>query len=294
MSAPELAYVDVQQVLAQLGDLGATLVLVGGQALNVWAETYVKEEPALSRQAPFTSKDIDFQGDHQAARVCADRLNGTSYLGTLDDHSVNTGVVVYVDHRGDKRKIDFIESPLGLKADEVRRLAIPFDVLDPNGQPTGTRFLVLHPVHCLESRVYNTTVLPDHDRPKDLAQLRASILVARHFLKHLLVQGLTRDVHRLNERIFCFCLNNLRGREVVARFGIDPFEAVLVDDRLGKFVTERYPRMRDQLQAMRARRAATPRSSAPQSASGPASTTSDANANDKALVPNTEKTGPSH
>jgi hypothetical protein len=39
--------------------------------------------PELAREAPFTSKDIDFCGDHRAVRLCADRLGGTARLATF-------------------------------------------------------------------------------------------------------------------------------------------------------------------------------------------------------------------
>ncbi len=253
---------DVKRILARIGDLTANIVLVGGQALNVWAETYASQDPALAEQGPFTSKDIDFQGDQQAVRLCADRLGGRPLVAQLDDHTVNTGVVLYVDDLGLERSIDFIDAPLGLKADEVRRLAIPFEVLDAKDQPTGMDFLVMHPIHCLESRVHNVMGL-GHDTRKHLSQLRATIIVARHFLGYLLDEGHKRDVLRLNERIFWFCMTDLHGRDVAARYGVDPFEAILVDDRLERFVSERHPRMIAQLQRKRARRAAASRAVSP-------------------------------
>ena len=59
----ELSYVDVRPVLAKIADLERDLVLVGGQAVNFWASYYERRVPELAREAPFTSKDIDFCGD---------------------------------------------------------------------------------------------------------------------------------------------------------------------------------------------------------------------------------------
>ena len=46
---------------------GKPYVIIGGQAVNYWAETYLEKEPGLAQWLPFTSKDIDFQGDRDDA-----------------------------------------------------------------------------------------------------------------------------------------------------------------------------------------------------------------------------------
>jgi hypothetical protein len=73
----DLSHADVRPVLAKIADLERELVLVGGQAVNFWASFYQGRAPALAREAPFTSKDIDFCGDQRSVRVCAERLGGT-------------------------------------------------------------------------------------------------------------------------------------------------------------------------------------------------------------------------
>ena len=42
---------------------GNPYVLIGGQAVNYWAERYLPVEPQLKQLQPFTSEDIDFKGD---------------------------------------------------------------------------------------------------------------------------------------------------------------------------------------------------------------------------------------
>jgi len=44
---------------------GRPYVLIGGQAVNYWAERYLKSEPELERLLPFTSEDIDFKWERQ-------------------------------------------------------------------------------------------------------------------------------------------------------------------------------------------------------------------------------------
>ena len=37
-------------------------ILIGGQAVNYWAERYLAKESELGKLVPFTSEDIDFKG----------------------------------------------------------------------------------------------------------------------------------------------------------------------------------------------------------------------------------------
>ncbi len=41
---------------------GSELILVGGQAVNLWGERYVDKEPSTRAFLPFTSRDADFTG----------------------------------------------------------------------------------------------------------------------------------------------------------------------------------------------------------------------------------------
>nr|MBK7070633.1 hypothetical protein [Deltaproteobacteria bacterium] len=68
--------------------------------MNVWSEFYLAQgrAPELLADAPFTSKDIDFCGGHEAARLFATRVRqGRAKLATLDDATPNIGVVLFVD-----------------------------------------------------------------------------------------------------------------------------------------------------------------------------------------------------
>ena len=53
---------------------GRPYILIGGQAVNFWAETYLQHEPGLAAWFPFTSEDIDFCGGTADARRIAGQL----------------------------------------------------------------------------------------------------------------------------------------------------------------------------------------------------------------------------
>ncbi|MBK8001615.1 MAG: hypothetical protein IPK15_23655 [Verrucomicrobia bacterium] len=49
-------------------------MLIGGQAVNYWAERYLAAEPELQKYLPFTSEDIDFKGNHEDVQRIARQL----------------------------------------------------------------------------------------------------------------------------------------------------------------------------------------------------------------------------
>ncbi len=58
-------------MLAQRDGRGRPFTIVGGQAVNYWAERYLAREPALGVFRPFTSKDLDLVGTTDEARQVA-------------------------------------------------------------------------------------------------------------------------------------------------------------------------------------------------------------------------------
>jgi hypothetical protein len=257
---------DVLALLARLDEIAERVILVGGQAVNLWAEHYLAQGrvPELLVDVPYTSKDVDFCASKEVVRAFAARLpQGRARFPSLDDATPNTGIVMFVDDAGRERVIDFLAAPFGLDAKEVERDAVSMDVLDAQGQATGRRFRVMHPIASMESRVHNVVGLAHtYDTPHGRKQLRASVVCAREALKDLLdtpaAEGFdpVRTVLDLNERIFDLCLHDHHGRVVHQRTGIDPFDAVFVDPRLGeRFVATRYPQVRARLAAARKKRA---------------------------------------
>jgi len=53
---------------------GQPYILIGGQAVNYWAEHYLAAEPELRKLQPFTSEDIDFKGSHEDVQRIACQL----------------------------------------------------------------------------------------------------------------------------------------------------------------------------------------------------------------------------
>lgn len=250
----DLAYRDIRPILAKVADLGRDLVLVGGQAVNFWAYVYEHCVPTVARDAPFTSKDIDFCGDQRSVRICAERLNGRARVATFDDATPNTGTVVFADADGVSRTLDVVSAPFGLDGTEVHDTALAVEIVDDAGAATGVSFYVMHPVLSMESRVHNVVGLPGtYDTEQGRKQLRVSILCAREYMLDVLdgridAEDPTRTVLKLNERIFRFCMRDHHAKELYGEKGVDPAHAIVDDARLATaFCEKRLPQMREQL-----------------------------------------------
>jgi hypothetical protein len=177
---PPLTYEDTARVLAKLAD--RQIVLVGGQAVNFWATVYEDVAPDLSASGPFASKDIDFSGTKAEVTECAARLAGTPVTAKPGNATPNAGVVNFVDDRGHRRQIDILAQVYGLQRKDIFETAVPVTIRAAEGVAAVT-FMVLHPALCLESRTANVANWQGYDTPKDLKQLRASIVIAREFIQ---------------------------------------------------------------------------------------------------------------
>ena len=212
-------------------------------------EQYASQVDELQQGAPYTSKDIDVLGDQRLAQECAVRLTEARvHLPNIDDHATpNAAKIIFHDH-GVALEIDVMRDTLGVRPEEIREMAIPVELRDrQTGAPTGTSFHVMHPVHCMESRVYKVLVL-NQNTTHATKQLRASVLCAREFIQALLGTGRIRDALRLQERIFRFVMADHHGQRISAAVGIDPFDAVVRSEALPEaFRSKRYPQMQSAL-----------------------------------------------
>lgn len=93
MEKPPLRLEEVRRILARLESLaeGQQIVLVGGQAVAVWAELFKERGLEL---ALVTSKDIDFEGSSTAARRAGELLQADRIqIPRFGEATPNTGVV---------------------------------------------------------------------------------------------------------------------------------------------------------------------------------------------------------
>ena len=149
-----LSFRDVLGVVERVPDLSG-IVLVGGQALNFWAESLgIAAADVSGPYGPALSDDIDFLGSANAAMAFGDATEGkVAIAGWESAHSPNTALVT-LDIEGEEQLIDFLGSMKGFSQhdlEQVRRWAIPLRLARGSPRPLH----VMHPVHCLQAQLEN-------------------------------------------------------------------------------------------------------------------------------------------
>jgi hypothetical protein len=238
--APLLEPLAVHALLERLASVADEIVLIGGQALNFWAERYMAHVPDLAAAAPYTSKDIDFYGPREQVAKCARLLGVEPTFYGPDDISVCSGIVTTADGI----QIDFVHTPKGVPLGELRSRSVAFSHLR-----------VMHPVHVMSSRVANVVELGRTD-PNSLKQLRASVFIVREFImRDVLDAGRVKAAQRLCEQVFDVSTAT-NGLSVWRDHAVDLFGAVSPHPDLGsKFAEIRYPQMQARLAHLRAHHA---------------------------------------
>lgn len=252
--SPPLSLAEAERIIARLETVVSkqSVVLVGGQAVALWA-SYLQDRLSDRLIAErVVSRDIDFLGDAEDVRSAGNLLDGRIQVSRWEDRTTLAGVTIFLDSDGIERRMDFMRSVYGMSSVDVRSTAVHLDLILADGREAPV--WVMHPERCMESRVHNSDLA---NKQTDLAwrQLRASILCARAFSQLLLDErgeAGVRDVLSLNERIFRFAQHGRCSRLARDR-QIEICDAVLDDERLPeKFRAVRLPQMRERIDRVRA------------------------------------------
>lgn len=214
------------------------IVLIGGQALNVWSELYLSHKSELQ---PFASKDLDFLiNDIKLMVRLANHWNGK--LAVNDDITSTHCGIVFIEDVQKQIQADFLSTVHGLFGEDIRKkmISIVFKEINLN---------VMHPIHCLESRFENIIGLRRHDE-HSINQLKIAIEVVKARIMVLINQGEIRDALNEIESVFKFLKRNKNKRqEIFDQYEIDLFDAIPNNNRLGKmYVEKRYHQMKKVLQ----------------------------------------------
>lgn len=142
-------------------------LIVGGQAVNVWAEYFAPHNPMLARQRPFVSKDADILGD----RTIAQRLASTSGWQIRFFHEPRTfAVAVLTKEResGGTLTVEVLRQVRGLTRKEL-------DDADIVELRPGQIYRIPSPIRLLKAKLANLREITP-TRPQD--QRHADILVS--------------------------------------------------------------------------------------------------------------------
>jgi hypothetical protein len=165
-------------------------ILVGGQALNVLAVHY-----GLDVVSTAVSEDIDFFGDALQARAAGKAWNGTTKVAGMDDHTPNSACVL-LEMSGATYQIDFMADILGVKVKELKDWA---STIEANGKS----FLVMHPLHVLQSQLENVYGILDRRSmgARAVRRMRLANSVAASALVDYLDHGDKKTASKGAERI---------------------------------------------------------------------------------------------
>ncbi len=219
--------------LASVLGLDDHAFIIGGQALNLWAERYAGRLPDLVAYGPFTSKDLDYFGHRDAAEKLADALGGKVLVPDPDDHTPNSAVVVAtVDGR--EIEIDFLSDVIGVRPNALERDAVELIVPVRADGVDQLVIPVMHPLHCLQSRIANVVTL---GRPDEVArrQLAAAPIVLQAYVDEMLALGDTREATDTLRELFVYLRGDIAARAIPDLPMTDPvviFSAFVRDRRL--------------------------------------------------------------
>lgn len=189
-------------------------VVVGGQAINLWSQTYEKDEEPWKSLRPFTSRDLDVLGGTNDLHVCARRLKARVLYPEPGQCTINAGRLV-ARLEGQEVEADFLAELKGLNNQEVRQTAKCVCW-------RGLSLRVLHPILCVESKTANLMRLPqDVEGRQDKKHLVLALANAREFLAEQTGNtGTHRNLVRWAQRLRGLA-NDQVGLEATLVHGID-------------------------------------------------------------------------
>ena len=247
-----LSFRDVLAIVERVPDLSG-IVLVGGQALNFWAEKLDIATPDAPSPlyGPALSDDIDFLGSARAALAFGEATGGKVAVAGWDSaHSPNTALVT-LDVDGDEHLVDFLHSMKGFSLRElerVRRWAVPLSMR--RGEPRP--MYVMHPAHCLESQLENVygeglNRRADPGGDRYVGRVRLAVETCRRVALQHLAEGDARSALRVAEKVHELSLLSTSMR---ARFedGLRVEEGIPDTPEMPpEFLEKRLPQFRRQL-----------------------------------------------
>lgn len=223
---PPRAVIDIAKIL---GDDERAFV-VGGQALNLWAEYYSQRAAELLEFRPYTSKDIDYFGQRAVAEKLAAGLGGSIDVPSPDDTTFQTAIV-HATVQGIDIDIDFLSHVKGVQRGleaGVVDLILPYV---HEGAEAELAIRLMHPLHCLQSRVANVIDLGRNDGTS-LRQLAAAPIVLREFIVESLDDGEEREAIDILRALFEYLKSDINGRKAHRVLRYDPIDILrhFVDD----------------------------------------------------------------
>jgi len=153
-------------------------LIVGGQAVNIWAELYAEKTPGLNAFAPFTSGDADIYGSRALAESLA-RRTGWTFTPVNERESDLVAILTKETSSGQSSlTIEVLQEVNGLTAADLR--------LDTTVElAPGECYRTPSPLVLLKAKLYNLASLANLDRPQDLRHVRMLLYIVPQYFTEL-------------------------------------------------------------------------------------------------------------
>ncbi|NJK90677.1 MAG: hypothetical protein HC904_01900 [Blastochloris sp.] len=227
------------------------MIVVGGQAVNFWANKYHRTEKELLQFRPYTSEDVDFYGLKKEAISVAQALGVEIQVPRKSAASPVSASFEVTGPGGTKMPVHFLHNLCGLKNELVADSAI-------EGVWKNKRIRVTNPIVALKGKIACLHQLSQKDR-QDEKHVRMLIPCVRGFLKELcgiVDSGRSQEARRLLQTIekLTDMLAAPDGKAVAKKYRIDfsgvlPVEELkkIKNSKLEKFLSTRYPQILKQI-----------------------------------------------
>lgn len=195
---------DLVRVFRAVSETGAACVLMGGQASNFWSRRFAQNDPGLAairNHYGFTSKDVDFQGDRNAATLLASALQAA--LKPVREREAFGNLLAgqfAIALDGDQLKVEVLRKVPGLTPAEVAGMTVIASI-------GGVNIPLLNPVAALMAKAWNVARIRKEGR-HDAEQLLALVCATRVYFRELFEVAQTpadlRQALKLLERFLRF------------------------------------------------------------------------------------------
>ena len=216
------------------------VLLVGGQAVNLWALYY---EARTAELAPFVSRDVDVLGDRETLKELA-KLAGTKpQIFPLRPPTNEVGVVIAKDAEGEPLLVEVLRYVHGVSNEELRAPLYTMALGE-------TRVRVPGPIALLKAKIANVAEIAQTGRQ----DARHVVILDRLMPAYLLELQAAAAEGRMDERKLIELLERLLSEitttpatRVLTQLRLDskPFFEGLGHEKLPKldaFLTKRLPR----------------------------------------------------
>lgn len=212
---------DFQFVTKKVSTDPDRLILVGGQALEVWSVIF--DVPSPLGQGIALTEDADWLGGKLDAKWLCDQLSGGAEVDlhfAEDFDATPSSAIAYVKRGQRVLLMDFLRTIVGPSVEEVRRLAVRLHL-------DGCTIDVLHPLLCLHSRLANLEVLASKRIGNGPAQAHWMVKIANAYFLDMVAQGQPPDeVAKACRTVAKLAEFNKAGKFCFLEFSIDALQSI--------------------------------------------------------------------